>query len=115
MIFRLRSPRWCHSAKTLFRRDALSGGGIFLLLATSLSANPTGGTVAAGSATIAGQGTSAVTIHQGSNTAIINWQSFSINSGESTSFLQTGANSATLNRVLGGQTSLINGTLLTPA
>jgi filamentous hemagglutinin family protein len=84
---------------------------MLFFLPALLSANPTGGTVAAGSATIAGQGTSAVVIKQASNTAIINWQSFSINSGESTSFLQPGANSAALNRVLGGGTSIINGTL----
>jgi filamentous hemagglutinin family protein len=75
-----------------------------------LDANPTGFKVANGSASIAGQGSSAVTITQGSNTAIINWNTFSIGAGESTSFLQpTGG--AALNRVLGGQTSFINGTL----
>ena len=81
------------------------------LLPASLMANPTGGAVAAGSATIAGQGTSAVTIHQTSPTAVINWQTFSISSGQTTSFLQPSATSAALNRVLGGQTSVINGTL----
>jgi filamentous hemagglutinin family protein len=86
-------------------------GGFLFLLPACLSANPTGGNVVAGSANITGQGTSAVTVNQASNIAIINWQTFSINSGESTSFLQPGLNSAALNRVLGGQTSLINGTL----
>jgi len=76
-----------------------------------LQANPTGGAVAAGSATIAGQGSSAVTINQTSNTAIINWQTFSIGSGELTKFIQPSSTSAALNRVLGGQTSFINGTL----
>jgi filamentous hemagglutinin family protein len=86
---------------------------ITLLLAgpLCLEANPTGGAVAAGSATIAGQGSPAVTINQASNTAIINWQTFSIGSGELTKFIQPSSSSATLNRVLGGQTSLINGTL----
>jgi filamentous hemagglutinin family protein len=82
-----------------------------VVFTTGLRANPTGGNVAAGSAAIAGQGTSAVTINQASNIAIINWQSFSIGSGESTTFLQPSAASAALNRVLGGQTSVINGTL----
>jgi filamentous hemagglutinin family protein len=89
----------------------LAGGGILSLLPLGLSANPTGGNVVAGSAKITGQGTSAVTINQASHLTIIDWRSFSINSGESTTFLQPGANSAALNRVLGGQTSLINGTL----
>jgi filamentous hemagglutinin family protein len=86
---------------------------IALLLAgpLCLEANPTGGAVAAGSATIAGQGSPAVTINQASNTAIINWQTFSIGSGELTKFIQPSSSSATLNRVLGGQTSFINGTL----
>ncbi len=100
MSFRLRPLQLAWATSTLVA-----------LLPTCLSANPTGGAVAAGSATIAGQGTAAVTIHQTSPTAIINWQTFSINSGESTSFLQPSANSAALNRVLGGQTSFINGTL----
>ncbi len=81
------------------------------LISLTVAANPTGGNVAAGSASIAGQGTGAVTIHQASNTAIINWQTFSIGAGESTTFLQPSAQSAVLNRVLGGQTSLIDGTL----
>jgi filamentous hemagglutinin family protein len=81
------------------------------VLTSGLRANPTGGNVAAGSAVIAGEGTGKVTINQASNLAIINWQKFSIASGESTSFLQPSASSAALNRVLGGQTSIINGTL----
>ena len=78
---------------------------------TGLQANPTGGNVAAGSAAIAGQGTSTVTVNQASNVAIINWQTFSIGGGELTQFIQPSAQSAALNRVLGGQTSIINGTL----
>jgi len=84
--------------------------GLFVFT-TGLQANPTGGNVAAGSASIAGQGTSTVTVNQASNIAIINWQTFSINSGELTQFIQPSAQSAALNRVLGGQTSIINGTL----
>jgi filamentous hemagglutinin family protein len=83
-----------------------------LLAAGSFArANPTGGAVAAGSATIAGEGSPTVTINQASNTAIINWQTFSIGGGELTKFVQPSSTSAALNRVLGGQTSFINGTL----
>ena len=81
------------------------------VLAAKLQANPSGGAVASGSASISGQGTSAVTINQASNTAIINWQTFSIGRGESTKFIQPSSTSATLNRVLGGGTSIINGSL----
>jgi filamentous hemagglutinin family protein len=86
-------------------------GGLFVLGSSALVANPTGGAVASGSASIAGEGSSAVTITQKSNTAIINWQSFSIGAGELTKFVQPDSTSATLNRVLGGQTSILNGTL----
>ena len=82
------------------------------LLAGGLSvhANPTGGQVAAGAASInTAPGT--VLINQASNTAIINWQTFSIGAGELTKFVQPSSTSATLNRVLGGQTSIIDGTL----
>ena len=74
------------------------------------SANPTGGQVAGGSASISG-GAGTTTINQTSNQAIINWQTFSIGSGETTRFIQPSSQSAVLNRVLGGQTSIINGTL----
>jgi filamentous hemagglutinin family protein len=87
-------------------------GGIFCLLFSvgHLGANPIGGQVAAGSATInTVPGT--VTIHQVTNQAVINWQSFSIDSGELTKFIQPSSTSAVLNRVLGGQTSILNGTL----
>ena len=75
-----------------------------------LLGNPTGGQVAAGSATITNAGTT-LNINQGSDKAIINWQSFSINSGEMTKFLVPTSSSATLNRVLGGNPSAIYGTL----
>src|SRR6185436_19919175 len=67
--------------------------------------------VVGGSATIAGQGTPVLTINQASDRAIINWNSFSIGSGELTRFIQPGANSAVLNRVLGGNPSAIYGTI----
>ena len=73
-------------------------------------ANPQGGQVSSGSASInTVPGT--VTVNQLSDKAIINWQTFSINSGELTKFVQPTSTSAALNRVLGGQTSFINGNL----
>ena len=45
-------------------------------------ANPLGGQVVGGSAAIAGQGTSSVTVTQSSQNAVINWQSFNIGAGE---------------------------------
>jgi filamentous hemagglutinin family protein len=72
--------------------------------------NPTGGSIASGSVSISTV-PGLVMIDQSSNFAIINWQTFSIDSGETTKFVQPSSTSAALNRVLGGQTSVINGTL----
>jgi filamentous hemagglutinin family protein len=84
--------------------------GLLALGMGHLHGNPTGGQVAAGSASInTVPGT--VTINQASNIAIINWQTFSIGAGELTKFVQPSSTSAALNRVLGGQTSIISGTL----
>jgi filamentous hemagglutinin family protein len=73
-------------------------------------ANPAGGNVVAGSAAINSVG-STTTITQGSDRAIINWQSFSVGQGELTQFIQPGAQSAILNRVTGGDPSAILGAL----
>src|SRR5882724_5761566 len=73
--------------------------------------NPIGGTVTAGSATIAQQGAGVLHINQTSDRAIINWNRFSIGAGEITRFNQPSINSSTLNRVLSGNPSEIYGTL----
>lgn len=72
-------------------------------------ANPTGGEVAYGSATFDNNG-NILTITN-SNGTVINWQDFSIQSGELTRFIQSGADSTVLNRVLGNNLSAIYGTL----
>ena len=72
-------------------------------------ANPTGGAVVSGQASISQQGkTLTITNTPG---AIINWQGFSVGRDEVTRFLQQGASSAVLNRVVGVNPSLILGTL----
>lgn len=81
-----------------------------LLASTALHANPSGGQVAAGAAQISAQG-STLTITQGSDRAIINWQDFSIATGETTRFVQPSSTSAMLNRVTGGNPSQIYGNL----
>jgi filamentous hemagglutinin family protein len=72
--------------------------------------NPTGGAVVAGSATIGSAGPT-LTINQSTQNAIINWQQFSIASGETTKYIVPNSSSATLNRVTGGNPSAIYGTL----
>jgi hypothetical protein len=83
---------------------------IYSLGPEPLWANPTGGQVVDGSATISSNG-STLTVNQTTNRAIINWQSFSIGQGELTSFIQPSASSANLSRVLGGDPSQLLGSL----
>lgn len=82
-----------------------------LLLGTALGplaalpalANPLGGDVVAGDASVAGEGTPTVTVTQGSDKAIIDWRSFNVGLGETTQFVQPSQQSVTLNRVTGGE------------
>jgi filamentous hemagglutinin family protein len=73
-----------------------------LTLASAI-AGPNGATVAAGSATVQGQGTASVVVNQTSQSAIINWQTFNIGTGETTKIVMPGANSTELDRVTGAQ------------
>ncbi|MFZ1427401.1 MAG: filamentous hemagglutinin N-terminal domain-containing protein [Geminicoccaceae bacterium] len=59
---------------------------------------PQNGSVAAGSATITTSGASAV-VTQGSDRAVIDWQSFDVGAGEAVTFRQPAASSVTLNRI----------------
>lgn len=77
----------------------------------NVNANPTNGTIIAGSANIA-QSPGYTQITQTSDKTAINWQSFSINNGETTQFLQPSSSSIALNRVLGADPSAIFGNLL---
>jgi filamentous hemagglutinin family protein len=75
-------------------------------------ANPQGGQVVGGAATIQGQGTPSVIVTQTTPRAIINWQTFNIGVGETTRFVQPNAASVMLNRVVGGfGPSMIEGML----
>ncbi|QEG01934.1 Heme/hemopexin-binding protein precursor [Stieleria maiorica] len=70
-----------------------------------------GGTVVAGSATIAQNGTT-LNVTSQSDRTIINWQGFSIEAGQTANFLQPSATSAVLNRVVTpNNPSAIYGTL----
>lgn len=98
-------------------RPALSGHAFLamtfsfaLLTEPVLRANPSGGQVVAGSAAI-NQAGSTLTIQQQSQRAIINWDSFSIGAGQTTTFVQPSASAAVLNRVTGGDVSAIHGAL----
>ncbi len=95
----------------LFRGLILSSLAMGFAMVNSAQANPEGGVVVGGSATISGTGTGATTINQTSDRAIINWQDFSIGLGEITRFIQPGSDAAVLNRVLSGNPSQLLGTL----
>lgn len=78
------------------------------LAAGTAHAGPEGGQVVAGQASIAQSGP-LTRINQTSNHAVIDWRSFSVGSAERVSFNQPSRNSATLNRVTGGQASQLLG------
>jgi filamentous hemagglutinin family protein len=82
-----------------------------MLSAGVVHANPTGGQVVAGSATISNGAPGTLNIQQNSNRAVINWQGFSIGAGETVNFLQPASSSVVLNRVLGNDPSALFGQL----
>ncbi|MGH8618127.1 MAG: filamentous hemagglutinin N-terminal domain-containing protein [Burkholderiales bacterium] len=91
------------------RRSAIAAAVASCFAASTVLANPTGMSVASGSATASVSGnTLSITNSPG---AILNWQAFSIGQNEVTRFLQQSAASAVLNRVTGGNPSQILGTL----
>ncbi len=101
--------------KTPFRpsRFFSAAGMSALLLAgqmATLLGNPTGGAVVAGGATIGAAGPT-LTVNQSTQSAIINWQTFSIANGETTKFIVPNSGAATLNRVAAGNPSQIYGNL----
>jgi filamentous hemagglutinin family protein len=97
----------CRYRALLLSSAALASAGVGLAMA-----GPNGGTVVGGGATIQGQGSGSVTINQSSQNAIINWNTFNISKGETTTFNQPNSASTALNRVIGGQgPSFLDGTL----
>lgn len=87
---------------------------IALLVSTTIAAPtlgaalPRGATVVAGNVSIGGNG-NAMTVTQQSNTAIVNWNSFSVGQGQSVNFIQPSSSSSILNRVTGSTRSSIAG------
>jgi filamentous hemagglutinin family protein len=83
---------------------------LLLVCGASVYAEPTGGVVTAGSATIGGT-SGEMTITQTTSNVAINWQSFGIQAGQSVQFVQPGSSSVALNRVIGSDPSNILGSL----
>lgn len=82
--------------------------GVFF--AATVWANPQGGTVAAGRATIQADGKE-LNVHQHTDRAVINWRRFGIDADEHTRFHQPRRESVALNRVTGPDVSRILGRL----
>jgi filamentous hemagglutinin family protein len=70
-----------------------------ILLINSTYANPEGGVVSGGSATISSPDSTTTLIQQNSDKAVIDWHSFNIQAGETTRFQQPSASSIALNRI----------------
>jgi len=105
---RLSTRSSVRSSGTQFRRKAVALG-VAMAIASSAYANPTGMSVVAGQATAQTIGN----LMQITNTpgAILNWQQFNIDVGQTTQFIQQNAASQVFNRVTGGDVSQILGTL----
>ena len=105
---RLSTRSSVRSSGTQFQRKAVALG-VAMAIASSAYANPTGMSVVAGQATAQTMGN----LMQITNTpgAILNWQQFNIDVGQTTQFIQQNAASQVFNRVTGGDVSQILGTL----
>jgi filamentous hemagglutinin family protein len=90
---------------------ALSGIGLISLPVTAAMANPQGGQVVAGNATIRQETPTKVGITQTTDKAIIDWRSFSIGANGQVQFYQPSASAVALNRVVGQDPSQILGRL----
>lgn len=71
---------------------------------------PTGGQVVSGQARLQQSG-NLLTVQQGTDKAAIDWRSFSIGPGQKVLFIQPSATAVGLNRVTGGEASVIQGAL----
>ena len=72
---------------------------------------PTGGQITQGQGSI-GQSGSTLTVNQGSQRLVTNWDSFNIGAGQTVRFVQPSATAVALNRVTGSEASSIQGQLL---
>ena len=97
------------------RGGLLAGTATFALLVPSLAraqpapgAQPTGGRVSAGTASIS-QTPTTTTVTQTTQRAAVNWQSFDVGSQQRVTFAQPSSSSITLNRVTSGTPSEIAG------
>ncbi len=84
--------------------------GALLFSGAALAQLPTGGQITSGAGSISQSG-QVMTITQSSDRLSADWQSFGIGQGHTVNFVQPGASSIALNRVLGSDVSRIQGAL----
>jgi len=100
-----------------YRRDLMSGAAFVALALVSPAlleqayANPAGGTVTTGSATIGTPSTRTTTVDQKSEDVVIDWSSFNVASGQTAQFIQPNSSAIAVNRIGGASASQILGTL----
>lgn len=85
-------------------------GATALGYSAAAQADPTGGVIVGGAGAIVQSG-SVTDINQASHLLNINWQTFSIDLGETVNFNQPSASALAINRVLGGIPSQLAGAL----
>ncbi|WP_430511493.1 GLUG motif-containing protein [Pannonibacter phragmitetus] len=112
----MKSP-YTHQTETSFRKNSSIGRiAITLMTSTALflphislaGELPTGANIQAGDVSVGVSG-NVMTVTQGSDRSIVNWNAFSIGAGNTVNFVQPGASSAILNRVTGATPSTIAG------
>ena len=107
---RLCRERAISSVRALFMSLALFGVTIGAPGAAFANALPTGAQVVSGDIQVQQAG-AALQVIQGSQAAIVNWQSFDIGHGALVDIVQPSVDAALLSRVVGGNLSQIHGTL----
>jgi len=114
MIFDPRIGRHTSGLQSFSRRLLASAASVALILGqvAAANANPVGGTVSSGNATISTPASGTLQIDQTTKIVIINWNSFNIAGGETTKFVQPNASSIAVNRIGGSDPSTILGSLL---
>jgi filamentous hemagglutinin family protein len=97
------------SQNFLFSAALMAAGGAFAQSAPiAANALPTGGRVAAGSATIQQSGNT-LNVVQASQRAVVNWQSFNVGANAKVEFIQPNAQAVIHNRVVSATASQIDG------
>jgi filamentous hemagglutinin family protein len=108
LSIRLRET-WEHARQG--RRLAQAATGFGALAPLMALANPTGGQVVGGQATISNPSANGTVIKQASQNAAINWQQFSVGANQYVQFIQPDSSAVVLNRVIGGNVSSIFGSI----